>query len=1077
MRKPERPESDVGVTRGEHGGYVEETMKLLKIEFENINSYRGRWSIDFTDKEYGINDNQFVISGPTASGKTTILDVITLALYGKTPRQPNMTAGNNEVMNKESGNCMASVTYACDKGVIRSTFRQNRARNKVDGNLQNPQIRIEYADTNEVVKIGGETCEGSTVERLAKGTEALIHLSYDQFVRSIMIPQGEFSKFLRSDAREKAAILARVSGTGYYKQIGAEVWATANAFLEDYEARRKLRDTIVVLSEEDVAKLREEKEAAEREAKKEQKKAGEIQDQITLKKQWDSAVEDLRKAETELQQAADAGREFASDRAVLERAQKALNCQASFSVLKSAREGLKTEQQRKKEAEAAVEEMQKRYDEASAEEEKCKADVAELESEEPAKRELWNRVRELDARLSPEKKSYEEKEDKYQKAQKEYGSQKARADELDREISELETLIGEYKRYLEENEKDGKLSELCVELDGNRKALEQAAGDYETAKADKAKYEKQYADETDRYEKFCRERDRFNEELLSIVEQKHVVIAGILRSKLVEGKACPVCGSEYHASCVSPKNVPEANADSETGQEETAAVAANVAELSNKLEEAGKNAADSEKNAGTLKNRALDADERMQKEQGRQKDILDEVDKSIRPWNEQVNLECSDTVGQLQEVIKRLGRRAQEFKRQSESLNGKQQEQVRKKAARDGIDLEKLRNDADRAKEDFSEAEKRYSGLLQERKDLFGERNVAEEEQNFRGKMQKKHDDWETVKKQKQNAETQKKVKEGERNSAIKAIGEREKEIVDRKKVFDAILMQNGFSSEEEFSDSVKTQEEIEELDSRKNKLDRERTAAEITLKNKLDAKNALGEKCPVDRSAEDLEEEREQCEKRQTEALGKSLEIQQKIDADNAARESRKEQDAELERLAKKWEICKNLKDMIGVKDGSDFEVFVQNIAMKNLVIKANEYMAMLEPDQQLVLNKEKSMDILVQEGEIVRPISNTSGGETFCISLSLALAMAEFTGKNGIEALFLDEGFGTLSGDPLRNSITSLKRLGNTGKLLGIITHVNGVIEEFDLRLAASKSGKVSKLTGPGVTGILPESGRKKG
>ncbi len=89
----------------------------------------------------------------------------------------------------------------------------------------------------------------------------------------------------------------------------------------------------------------------------------------------------------------------------------------------------------------------------------------------------------------------------------------------------------------------------------------------------------------------------------------------------------------------------------------------------------------------------------------------------------------------------------------------------------------------------------------------------------------------------------------------------------------------------------------------------------------------------------------------------------------------------------------------------------------------------------------------------------------------------MAEFTGKNGIEALFLDEGFGTLSGDPLRNSITSLKRLGNTGKLLGIITHVNGVIEEFDLRLAASKSGKVSKLTGPGVSGILPESGRKKG
>lgn len=1077
MRKPERPESDVGVTRGEHGGYVEETMKLLKIEFENINSYRGRWSIDFTDKEYGINDNQFVISGPTASGKTTILDVITLALYGKTPRQPNMTAGNNEVMNKESGNCMASVTYACDKGVIRSTFRQNRARNKVDGNLQNPQIRIEYADTNEVVKIGGETCEGSTVERLAKGTEALIHLSYDQFVRSIMIPQGEFSKFLRSDAREKAAILARVSGTGYYKQIGAEVWATANAFLEDYEARRKLRDTIVVLSEEDVAKLREEKEAAEREAKKEQKKAGEIQDQITLKKQWDSAVEDLRKAETELQQADDAVREFATDRAVLERAQKALNCQASFSVLKSAREGLKTEQQRKKEAEAAVEEMQKRYDEASAEEEKCKADVTALESKEPAKRELWNRVRALDIRLSSEKKSYEEKEDKYRKTQREYDSKQKRADELDGEISKLQEKIDECSRYLAENAEDGNLSELCVKLEENRKTLNQAEGDYETAKADKAKYEKLHADETDRYETFCRERDRFNEELLSIVEQKHVVIAGILRSKLVEGKACPVCGSEYHASCGSPKRVPEAEADSEAGQKETATVAADVAELSSKLEEAGKNAAEAEKNAENLRIQVQTVEVSMQQALGRQKEILDEVNKSIRFWDEQVDQEGSGTVGQLQDVIKRLTKRAQEFKRQSEGLSSEQQKQIRENAERKNIDLEKLRSDADGAKTEFEKAEKSYSGLLQERKDLFGERNVEEDEKNFDRDLKKKKEELEAARNQKQEAETQKKVREGERNSAIRAIEEREKESVEKKKEFDEVLTQNGFSSEEEFSSCVKTSEEREALNRRRDEVDGALRDANNTLKNKLEAKNKLGEKCPVDRSAEDLEEERKQCEDRHTEALGKSFEIQQKIDADNAAREKRKAQDSELESLAKKREICSNLRSMIGVKDGSDFEVFVQNIAMKNLVIKANEYMAMLEPDQQLVLDKEKPMVILVQEGEIIRPISNTSGGETFCISLSLALAMAEFTGKNGIEALFLDEGFGTLSGDPLRNSITSLKRLGNTGKLLGIITHVNGVIEEFDLRLAASKSGKVSKLTGPGVSGILPESGRKKG
>lgn len=98
----------------------------------------------------------------------------------------------------------------------------------------------------------------------------------------------------------------------------------------------------------------------------------------------------------------------------------------------------------------------------------------------------------------------------------------------------------------------------------------------------------------------------------------------------------------------------------------------------------------------------------------------------------------------------------------------------------------------------------------------------------------------------------------------------------------------------------------------------------------------------------------------------------------------------------------------------------------------------------------------------EIKRELLNFSGGEKFVISLSLALAMSEFAGQNGdVECIFLDEGFGTLSGKPLDDAIDALKKLSNTGKMLGIITHIDPVIQAFN-KIEAVKSGERSVLKG---------------
>ncbi|HIC78979.1 MAG TPA: nuclease sbcCD [Sulfurovum sp.] len=151
----------------------------------------------------------------------------------------------------------------------------------------------------------------------------------------------------------------------------------------------------------------------------------------------------------------------------------------------------------------------------------------------------------------------------------------------------------------------------------------------------------------------------------------------------------------------------------------------------------------------------------------------------------------------------------------------------------------------------------------------------------------------------------------------------------------------------------------------------------------------------------------------------------------------------------------------MIGSADGNKFAKFAQGITLDQLINLANHHLTLLSTRYELQRSQEPKQLLEIEvidsfQGDAIRPVRTLSGGESFIISLALALGLSELASqKIAIDSLFLDEGFGTLDEESLEVALNALNRLQSSGKMVGVISHVEALKDRIPLQIKVIPNG----------------------
>lgn len=1059
-------------------------MKPIKLIMSAFGPYAGEMpAIDFTNFE---DKGLFLISGDTGAGKTTIFDAICYALYGKTSGSYRNKKNLRSEYAKESVKSFVDF-YFSHQGKEYHIYREpSYERINRNGNVTEEKEKVVFYYPDGSTVEGIKNVDG-TKEELGIVRE-LLRVDEKQFKQIAMIAQGEFWDLLNAKTEERTKILRTIFQTSGYNSIEYKLKERMDAssklksdiensiiqYFDDVEADSEDELTEELLDLQNRAKNTKSTWNLEEifeiinaiiESDKdrlETKKADLAQSEKTL----DQSKNELATAEInngfidKLNSYRDeekklvAKKEEINEKEALLTKQKLATREVNpvYLLWKEKSDYVKGLQQQITDKKDIVKTAKITAEEAEEAFEKAKKDKPEAD-------ELQRRV----DRITEEKEKYQQRDEISNKI-KELNESCKKLFDKEKELKEREENLKDKINELKERQKSlkgtpEKLSEatglgekLKNLLNGIEEIIDEKLPEWEKKKKSLKTKQGKFESARTNYEKAKDEREKAER----ILENCR---AGILAEGLEEGQKCPVCGSIHHPELA--KIPGEAVTEEEF----------------NKLK-------DKEKEEQEEKNAAFTSAEKAKTEL---EQFEKQLNADIRNCLENKLVETNDNYSELDELVEGIEGLKKLVEDKIEK-NTKEQKALKK----DNVELGEVENELEKAQgEETDTLNNDKTEFATEKQKTESE--IIKKEAIFNTLEKLSFDSWETANKERENAEKKKNkildlIESADRSkknadkelaseqasleTLEKAKGREEKEEKTRKDKLDSIIEENKFSSIDEMLNFVLTEEEIAQIDKVIGNY-RQDVATNIE-QIKAAEKDAKGLKLI------DIEALKEKCASEQNEVTTKQNvvnSIDNRLNGNKDKLSKISDQESELESERKKFSISSRLYNLVkgGTGNGKiTLEQYIQAAGFDGIIAAANRRLLPMSDGQYELYRQEDSvgkrsntfldLEVLDNYTGHRRPVGNLSGGESFKASLSLALGLSDTVSSNigGIQmdALFVDEGFGTLDRKSIESAMDILVNLSGANKLVGVISHREELVENIPQQICVKKTKDGSQI-----------------